>query len=77
MALRTGPGTWWTCFIRCSALLVSFQKDESFSLNYVVGLSILGYPGLVDLDPVYCMPVTVIENKGLRKDWQALDRRQL
>jgi len=46
-------------------------------LNHVAGLSILGYPGLVDLDPVYCMPVTVIENKGLRKDWQALDRRQL
>ncbi|EGO02235.1 hypothetical protein SERLA73DRAFT_178083 [Serpula lacrymans var. lacrymans S7.3] len=39
------------------------------------GLSLLGYPGLVDLDPVYCMPASVIEAKGLRKDWQALHRR--
>ena len=46
-------------------------------LNGVVGLSILGYPGLVDLDPVYCMPAILIKNKGLRKDWQAVDRRQL
>ncbi|KAL0956884.1 hypothetical protein HGRIS_002992 [Hohenbuehelia grisea] len=41
----------------------------------VAGLSLLGYPGLVDLDPVYCMPAGVIEDLGLRKDWQALPRR--
>jgi geranylgeranyl transferase type-2 subunit beta len=40
------------------------------------GLSLLGYPDLVDLDPVYCMPAAIIEAKGLRKDWKALERRQ-
>ena len=42
----------------------------------IQGLSILGYPGLIDLDPVYCMPASVIEAKGLRKAWKALERRQ-
>jgi len=42
----------------------------------IAGLSILGYPDLIDLDPVYCMPASVIEAKGLRKAWQALERRQ-
>ncbi|KIM44141.1 hypothetical protein M413DRAFT_443183 [Hebeloma cylindrosporum] len=41
----------------------------------IAGLSILGYPGLVDLDPVYCMPANVVEKKGLRKGWKALERR--
>ncbi|KAG9051290.1 hypothetical protein FS837_009556 [Tulasnella sp. UAMH 9824] len=41
----------------------------------VAGLSLLGYPGLQDLDPVYCMPAAVIEKKGLRKGWVALPRR--
>ncbi|KAG8220360.1 rab geranylgeranyltransferase [Butyriboletus roseoflavus] len=41
----------------------------------VAGLSLLGYPGLVDLDPVYCMPASIIEAKGLRKGWKALPRR--
>ncbi|KAH7886478.1 rab geranylgeranyltransferase [Phlebopus sp. FC_14] len=41
----------------------------------VAGLSLLGYPGLVDLDPVYCMPASIIEAMGLRKGWQALPRR--
>jgi geranylgeranyl transferase type-2 subunit beta len=39
------------------------------------GLSLLGYPGLEDIDPVYCMPARLIESKGLRKAWVALDRR--
>jgi geranylgeranyl transferase type-2 subunit beta len=39
------------------------------------GLSLLGYPGLVDLDPVYCMPAEIIERQALRKDWRALPRR--
>ncbi|KAJ7283809.1 rab geranylgeranyltransferase [Mycena rebaudengoi] len=42
----------------------------------VAGLSILGYPALVDLDPVYCMPARLIEMKGLKKGWKALERRQ-
>lgn len=41
----------------------------------LTGLSLLGYPGLQDLDPVYCMPAEVIEKKGLRKGWVALPRR--
>jgi geranylgeranyl transferase type-2 subunit beta len=40
------------------------------------GLSLLGYPGLADLDPVYCMPAHVIEARGLRKSWKALERRK-
>ncbi|CAE7143753.1 unnamed protein product [Rhizoctonia solani] len=41
----------------------------------VAGLSLLGYPGLMDIDPVYCMPAATIEKLGLRKDWRALPRR--
>jgi hypothetical protein len=41
------------------------------------GLSLLGYPGLEDLDPVYCMPTEMIEHKGLRKGWLALPRREV
>ncbi|KAF9222135.1 rab geranylgeranyltransferase [Gyrodon lividus] len=43
----------------------------------VAGLSLLGYPGLVDLDPVYCMPASIIEAKGLKKSWKALPRRSV
>jgi len=43
----------------------------------VAGLSLLGYPGLEDLDPVYCMPSDVIERRGLRKAWLALPRREM
>jgi geranylgeranyl transferase type-2 subunit beta len=39
------------------------------------GLSLLGYPDLDDLDPVYCMPSRLIESLGLKKDWVALGRR--
>ncbi|KAJ3894137.1 rab geranylgeranyltransferase [Lentinula edodes] len=41
----------------------------------IAGLSLLGYPGLVDIDPVYCMPAALIETLGLRKGWQSLERR--
>ncbi|KAF8435330.1 rab geranylgeranyltransferase [Boletus edulis BED1] len=41
----------------------------------VAGLSLLGYPGLVDLDPVHCMPASIIEAKGPRKGWKALPRQ--
>ena len=41
----------------------------------LLGFSLLGYPGLVDLDPVYCMPASIIEARGLRKGWEAPPRR--
>ncbi|KAJ6629178.1 terpenoid cyclases/protein prenyltransferase alpha-alpha toroid [Mycena sp. CBHHK59/15] len=50
--------------------------DVFHTLFGVAGLSILGYPGLVDLDPVYCMPAKIIQAKGLRKGWKTLERRQ-
>ncbi|KAF8346697.1 rab geranylgeranyltransferase [Amanita rubescens] len=40
----------------------------------VAGLSLLGYPGLVDLDPVYCMPADLIAEMGLKREWKALER---
>jgi len=49
--------------------------DVFHTLFGVAGLSLLGYPGLADIDPVYCMPVGVIEILGLRKGWAALPRR--
>ncbi|KAN0133487.1 geranylgeranyl transferase [Lactarius tabidus] len=42
----------------------------------VAGLSLLGYPGLDDVDPVYCMPASLIERLGLKKGWKALPRRE-
>ena len=33
----------------------------------VADLSLLRYPGLDDLDPVYCMPASLIEGLGLKK----------
>ncbi|EJC99538.1 terpenoid cyclases/Protein prenyltransferase [Fomitiporia mediterranea MF3/22] len=42
----------------------------------VAGLSLLGYPNLEDLDPVYCMPARVTEKLKLRKAWKALPRRE-
>lgn len=54
---------------------VSFLQFLIISTFASTGLSLLGYPGLEDLDPVYCMPAKVIEKMGLRKGWQALERR--
>ncbi|RPD66030.1 rab geranylgeranyltransferase [Lentinus tigrinus ALCF2SS1-7] len=51
------------------------QPDVFHTLFGVAGLSLLGYPGLDDLDPVYCMPASLIEAKGLRKGWSALPRK--
>ncbi|KAG6865449.1 hypothetical protein C0991_002372 [Blastosporella zonata] len=50
------------------------QADVFHTQFGVAGLSLLGYPGLADLDPVYCMPAGVIEKRGLRKQWRALER---
>ena len=33
----------------------------------VAGLSLIGYPGLKKVDPVYCMPEHVIARVGLKK----------
>lgn len=50
--------------------------DVFHTLFGLAGLSLLGFPGLVDIDPVYCMPASVIKAKGLRKGWKALLRRE-
>ena len=47
-------------------------SQASNKLMEYQGLSLLGYAGLRDIDPVYCMPVTVIERLGLKKRYQAL-----
>lgn len=39
--------------------------DVFHTLFGVAGLSLLGYPGLKPVDPVYCMPKYVIERLGL------------
>ncbi|KAF8510135.1 terpenoid cyclases/protein prenyltransferase alpha-alpha toroid [Hysterangium stoloniferum] len=49
--------------------------DVFHTLFGVAALSLLGFPNLDDIDPVYCMPTTVIEKKGLKKAWSALPRR--
>lgn len=48
--------------------------NEVENINRDAGLSLLGYPGLVDIDPVYCMPAEVMEKRGLRKPYRALPR---
>ncbi|EIW73953.1 rab geranylgeranyltransferase [Coniophora puteana RWD-64-598 SS2] len=54
------------------------DESDVFHTHFgIAGLSLLGYPGLVDLDPVYCMPAPIIERLGLRKGWKALPRRSL
>jgi geranylgeranyl transferase type-2 subunit beta len=45
--------------------------------DYAIGLSLLGYPHLSDVDPVYCMPAALIERMGLRTEWKALPRRKV
>ncbi|KAH9989256.1 rab geranylgeranyltransferase [Russula vinacea] len=52
------------------------MTDVFHTLFGVAGLSLLGYPGLDDLDPVYCMPASLIERMGLKKSWKALPRRE-
>jgi geranylgeranyl transferase type-2 subunit beta len=49
--------------------------DVFHTLFGVAGLSLLGYPGLEDVDPVYCMPAGLVERMGLKKSWKALPRR--
>lgn len=59
-----------------AGLAISFRNFILTGLLFTIGLSLLGYPGLEDLDPVYCMPASIIEKMGLRKGWKALPRRQ-
>ncbi|KAN0118946.1 Terpenoid cyclases/protein prenyltransferase alpha-alpha toroid [Russula decolorans] len=53
------------------------MTDVFHTLFGVAGLSLLGYPGLEDVDPVYCMPASLIERMGLKKSWKALPRREV
>ncbi|KZT01981.1 rab geranylgeranyltransferase [Laetiporus sulphureus 93-53] len=43
------------------------QPDVFHTHFGVAGLSLLGYPELEGLDPVYCMPASLIESMGLKK----------
>ncbi|KAG1824955.1 rab geranylgeranyltransferase [Suillus variegatus] len=79
----------WIDSSKLEAFILSAQNTESggiadragnmpdifHTIFGLAGLSLLGYPALVDLDPVYCMPASIIENLGLRKGWKALQRR--
>jgi geranylgeranyl transferase type-2 subunit beta len=38
------------------------------------GLSLVGYPGLQDIDPVFCLPAKTIDKLGLRKTYRTLPR---
>jgi geranylgeranyl transferase type-2 subunit beta len=35
----------------------------------IAGLSLLGYEGLEEVDPVYCLPRKVVQ-KALTKEWK-------
>jgi hypothetical protein len=51
------------------------MTDVFHTLFGVAGLSLLGYPGLEDVDPIYCMPASLIERMGLKKSWKATAAR--
>lgn len=73
-----GQKTWRTSSTRCSEWQVGptyLTYLSSPNLQQFIGLSLLGYAGLEDLDPVYCMPAKLTERMGLRKGWKALERR--
>ncbi|OCF43964.1 geranylgeranyl transferase type-2 subunit beta [Kwoniella heveanensis CBS 569] len=48
--------------------------DVFHTIFGVAGLSMLGYPGLQDIDPVYCMPAKLIDSMGLKKPYATLPR---
>jgi hypothetical protein len=41
-----------------------------------IGLSLVGYPGLEDIDPVYCMPARLIKDLGIDRPYETLPRLQ-
>lgn len=43
--------------------------DVWHTLFGLTGLSLLGYPGMVEVDPVYCMPRAVTEKALGKKAW--------
>lgn len=43
------------------------MTDVFHTVFGVAGLSLLGYPGLKPVDPIYCMPRYVLERIGLRE----------
>ncbi|KAF8316767.1 rab geranylgeranyltransferase [Clavulina sp. PMI_390] len=51
------------------------MADVFHTIFGLAGLSLMGYPQLAGLDPVYCMPAELIEKMGLRKNWVALPRQ--
>ncbi|RUP51510.1 terpenoid cyclases/protein prenyltransferase alpha-alpha toroid [Jimgerdemannia flammicorona] len=46
------------------------MADVFHTLFGVAGLSLLGYPGLKSVDPVYCMPKHVIQRVGLAERYR-------
>lgn len=43
----------------------------------LAGLSLLGYPGLQDVDPLYCMPADIIAKLGLKQKYTTRPRLQM
>ena len=74
--LATSPTYSTPCLASPVRVPNSFSGIYALMSSRYAGLSLLGHPGLVDLDPVYCMPATLIESMGLKKAWKALPRRQ-
>jgi geranylgeranyl transferase type-2 subunit beta len=62
--------------LRSGVLLLLRTQERFHTIFGVAGLSFLGYPGLDDLDPVYCMPASLIERLEPKKGWKALPRRK-
>ncbi|TIA92379.1 hypothetical protein E3P99_00683 [Wallemia hederae] len=50
-------------------------SDVFHTLFGVAGLSMLGYPGIARVDPVYCMPVSTIERLDLKKSYTLFKKR--
>lgn len=74
------PGDWvdvfHTNFGLCGesthAKAMGFALVADKSKLFPPGLSLLGYPGLQRIDPVYCMPADLIERMGLKKDYEVM-----
>ncbi|KZO95971.1 rab geranylgeranyltransferase [Calocera viscosa TUFC12733] len=40
----------------------------------ICGLSLLGYPGVHEINPIYCLPADVTRKKGLHMDYEVLGK---